>query len=984
MDAPAAIVVAARQLVDEHGVDPHRAVGLAVRTARALAGQGHRRAAAAVAEWDAARDRAVALATGAAPEVVELAAYQSGQSRQHLSGTAYNWKHGYIPLNVQTALLHGKKHAAAKLHAGGAPHAAPEPDWYYESRPHVPQTKNAQAAGKLGPLSLAPGPSLQAKTAKKSGKHVIEAPDAKLKPGQTVYARLPDGSIGQVKVTEKGKTYPKKGVPTSYAYTDLQAVTKRSPANLASQKAKAAAAVADLPDQGPELPPKPKPKPVPKNQYETKVLPGVKLGAATVDAKKDAATHGYPIHVHVAGQNTVVSAFPPAAATPGTEYLTVDPDGSVTSHQVPGTPPADDAKLTGSTEMPVYKPSSTEKPAGDDEQAKFEAFFKSLEDEPDTAAPAAPAGVKAGHVAFPAGKATSLDELKAKAIAGKTIPKSQKHNQNSAKAWQSAVVTGQTHYLGYDSAPTTTKPDGPHKTYHPDGTVTLASGATLSSIGELGQIGDYLKPTPSGKPKKLPPHLQEGFAPGSGAAGAKITAAGGAASPTPATPKPAAAQKVTAGQMAAAAPTGTPVTSASVAHAKLAAARVYAQKSGVPVFLDQADSTHTYVGKPPGGADWTKVNPDGSLEKGSSKVGGDGVDTTPDVPVVNKADKAPDPISAKMIEKAEVAKPIPASPQYLSENAAQALQKAVLEEKPYYVVGYNKQWKVTDSVDPLAAAGEHYQLRPDGTEWLIKPDGTATQIEPKLVSQHLTGQFKKNTPGQSGYGGIGPSDSGDYVTKAAVAQMAANLPDFDDIDIATGLQIAGHYKANVSTVGSAGALNNYTGSGYAGLNAWLRTGKSSNEAHYKQQVAALDKLMGKYQLPTAVVTKRNIHSTHFPKGPLEPGTTITDHGYVSTSYAGNWGWSGDVSFEITVPKGMNAISVDGAGGGAIGTGAEKEIILPRGTRFVIESDEQVGSKRKIKVVALPPIDQSLPSASKFADPHAAVLEPAPLWNPKAA
>lgn len=937
---------------------------------------------------------------GASPEVVELASYKSGQSRQHLSGTAYNWKHGYIPLNVQTALLHGKKHAAAKLHASGAAHAHPEPDWYYESRPHVPQTKNAQAKGKLGPLSLAPGPSLQAKTAKKSGKHVIEAPDAKLKVGQTVFARLPDGSIGQVKVTEKGKTYPKKGVPTSYAYTELQAVAKRSPANLAGQKAKAAAAVAHLPEQGPELPPKP--KPVPKHQYETKIVPGVMPAAAFADAKKDAAANGYPLHVHVVGENTVVSAFPPAAAKPGTEYVTVHPDGSTSAHQVPGAPPADDAKLTGSTAMPTYKPTgnvakakavtaqmvgadpAAPKAKAADVDAQFDAFFKSLDDDEPASLPE---GVKPGHVAFPAGKATSLDQLKAKAIAGKMIPKSKSGNQNTAKTWQAAVVTGQTHYLGnaYGSEPTTAPPVGPHKTFHPDGSVTLSSGTKLETFEQLQGMGSYLKPTPSGKPKKLPKHLQPGFAPGSGDAGAKITVAGGAAAPTPAKPKAAAAAKVTASEMAAAAPTGTPVTSTSVAHAKLAAARVYAQKSGVPVFLDQADSTHTYVGKPPGGADWTKVNPDGSLEKGSSKVAGEGVDTTPDAPVAPpKSDKAPDPISAKMIEKAEVAKPIPASPQYLSENAAQALQKAVLEEKPYYVVGYNKQWKVTDSVDPLAAAGEHYQLRPDGTEWLIKPDGTASQIEPKLVSQHLTAQFKKNTPGESGYGGIGPSDGGDYVTKAAVAQMAANLPDFDDIDIATGLQIAGHYKANVSTVGSAGALNNYTGSGYAGLNAWLRTGKTSNEAHYKQQVAALDKLMGKYQLPAAVVTKRNIHSTHFPKGPLEPGTTITDHGYVSTSYAGNWGWSGDTSFEITVPKGMNVISVDGAGGGAIGTGAEKEIILPRGTRFVIESDEQVGGKRKIKVVALPPIDQSLPSASKFADPHAAVVEPSPLWNPKAA
>lgn len=82
---------------------------------------------------------------------IELASRQVGRSRQHISGTMYNWKHGYIPLNVQTALLHKKSSWAKKLHASGAPFAAPESRSFHTSHPAYP--KIVSANNKLNNLS---------------------------------------------------------------------------------------------------------------------------------------------------------------------------------------------------------------------------------------------------------------------------------------------------------------------------------------------------------------------------------------------------------------------------------------------------------------------------------------------------------------------------------------------------------------------------------------------------------------------------------------------------------------------------------------------------------------------------------------------------------------------------------------------------------------------------------------------------------------
>jgi hypothetical protein len=62
---------------------------------------------------------------------VELASVKVGGSYQHVPGTAYNWRHGWEPLNIRTALKHRKRLAARKL----SKHTAEEPTWYQGLHP---------------------------------------------------------------------------------------------------------------------------------------------------------------------------------------------------------------------------------------------------------------------------------------------------------------------------------------------------------------------------------------------------------------------------------------------------------------------------------------------------------------------------------------------------------------------------------------------------------------------------------------------------------------------------------------------------------------------------------------------------------------------------------------------------------------------------------------------------------------------------------
>jgi 8-oxo-dGTP pyrophosphatase MutT (NUDIX family)/predicted transcriptional regulator len=253
----------------------------------------------------------------------------------------------------------------------------------------------------------------------------------------------------------------------------------------------------------------------------------------------------------------------------------------------------------------------------------------------------------------------------------------------------------------------------------------------------------------------------------------------------------------------------------------------------------------------------------------------------------------------------------------------------------------------------------HVGAPPASQNWVkINPDGS---IERGVTSGTRHGPANTRPPDEE-------------TTEELIRWMARNLPEFSEIDEANGPQIGGHYHATVRPDDEQkSSLDRLTGDEwYAALNAWLRGGRYEWFG-YREIVTALDSLFAVYKLPAAIVVYREILSAGFPRGPLPAGTIITDHGYGSTSY-GEARAERDIVFEILVPRGMNVIAVDGAGGGNYGIGVEREIVLPRGTRLVIESDTTGDGLRRIRAVAMFPVDQSLPSEAKFADGPDGVVE----------
>lgn len=101
------IAVVAEWLHKTHDVTPRRAV--------VAAGRGY------LANKNRRKRKALQLAVlRGEGQWLELASRRVGRSRQHVEGTPYSWRHGWIPLHVATALRYGKTRHAERLHADGA------------------------------------------------------------------------------------------------------------------------------------------------------------------------------------------------------------------------------------------------------------------------------------------------------------------------------------------------------------------------------------------------------------------------------------------------------------------------------------------------------------------------------------------------------------------------------------------------------------------------------------------------------------------------------------------------------------------------------------------------------------------------------------------------------------------------------------------------------------------------------------------------
>lgn len=235
--------------------------------------------------------------------------------------------------------------------------------------------------------------------------------------------------------------------------------------------------------------------------------------------------------------------------------------------------------------------------------------------------------------------------------------------------------------------------------------------------------------------------------------------------------------------------------------------------------------------------------------------------------------------------------------------------------------------------------------------WHWKPGDAATSAQSELTAQlveanqpHVAAaEFKKQQA----------KILADQELAGAVSKIPAQVAtDYTDIK--------SHYAthgAPVLTGPEITSIHNYQGSGYSAINAALRKlhqaggDPSKIDSSTRTHIKRIDAAMKKWTVPHDITVSRKIGNASWLPAESIVGEKITEHGYSSTSFSQDV-WSGNVKMWIHVPKGMNAIMMNGIKGSV--HSSEKELLLPRGTRFVVIEDKMINGSRVLIMEALGP------------------------------
>lgn len=143
------------------------------------------------------------------------------------------------------------------------------------------------------------------------------------------------------------------------------------------------------------------------------------------------------------------------------------------------------------------------------------------------------------------------------------------------------------------------------------------------------------------------------------------------------------------------------------------------------------------------------------------------------------------------------------------------------------------------------------------------------------------------------------------------------------------------------------AVKFYSGPGFNPLNGGLRRGErlAPQVDFYRQR---LDGALSKSVTKKSATVFRGMRSYPSFPGHFNPGSTLTDAGYMSTAVSDGppENYKADVMLEIDVPKGAHALDMHGAR--LTHHAEEHELLLPRNTQLRIRSDTMVFGQRVIK------------------------------------
>jgi hypothetical protein len=160
------------------------------------------------------------------------------------------------------------------------------------------------------------------------------------------------------------------------------------------------------------------------------------------------------------------------------------------------------------------------------------------------------------------------------------------------------------------------------------------------------------------------------------------------------------------------------------------------------------------------------------------------------------------------------------------------------------------------------------------------------------------------------------------------------------LSVATAVTSGGVAGTELAS-GERHAIYDYSGFGYLSINRSLR-GEVASDAEIRQQVAALDKAIGKGTL-TAETTLYRGTSMRF-LGDVKPGSVMSDPAFLSTARtaaAADY-FGSNAMIRITAPRGTRAADVSHHAGGH-----EKEILLGRGTKLRVTSVGTEGGRTVI-------------------------------------
>lgn len=143
----------------------------------------------------------------------------------------------------------------------------------------------------------------------------------------------------------------------------------------------------------------------------------------------------------------------------------------------------------------------------------------------------------------------------------------------------------------------------------------------------------------------------------------------------------------------------------------------------------------------------------------------------------------------------------------------------------------------------------------------------------------------------------------------------------------------------------------YTNQGYLDINEVLRAGEVNQSKYLRDSVELIDSAIAKSETQKEFNVFRGINSAEFIKSleTLQPGETITDAGFVSTSQsylaASQYAGKSQPVLDIRMPAGSRALYVEGISASK-GEG-EEEYILPRDSvlRYRGKVGEETGSTR---------------------------------------